>query len=602
MSDPLAQVQTQTLMTALRGYYRVPEAGGTVAEGKELVELLTELPSLSRDENVDPILVKMEKHHPGISLAPHDYTLLAFVDDAITRILRQTDLDFRIEAFVRDLAPRVAIAALQADIKALTQNQGIYELIDTMIKNCIGWSEDLGFLGEQFMDPIDAVMREMIRGKTGLEDCKSQLEEYFAKERPIFTNMERRLCDSEMDVIAGARARYQSAEALNQAMTNQQLPLFIIFMLQGSWYEFLQQVYVHHGQKSKAWETVLRLTNALIKSLQPGMEDESRKKAMATLPGQVKAFCEQMSFDTQPVVQCLEEIQCEYDLITQNTPSDPCGFELLETDASLQDSNATASQEITEQIAGLKAGQWFLFDDKEESDEKVARILLILNWEDSERLLFTNHNRRKVLHMTYAELAAYLAAGTVRKLTPERSAARMVQTHLVSIIQGIQQQKKKEVELAQAEERRQLSKEFVEQRQETMSAEADKQQKIADAKHKRALVLREKARKKMEAAEEAVGALRVDAWVKLPIMEGTLTPCKLVAHIAAADKYIFANRAGIKVAEYTSGQLSNMIVTENSEILDTGAEFESVLASVVSGLREDKNKSYAELTGDREGQ
>ena len=62
--------------------------------------------------------------------------------------------------------------------------------------------------------------------------------------------------------------------------------------------------------------------------------------------------------------------------------------------------------------------------------------------------------------------------------------------------------------------------------------------------------------------------------------------------------YIFANRAGLKVAEYTASQLAHMIVTENSEILDTGAEFESVLATIVSGLREDKSKSYEELTGD----
>ena len=35
----------------------------------------------------------------------------------------------------------------------------------------------------------------------------------------------------------------------------------------------------------------------------------------------------------------------------------------------------------------------------------------------------------------------------------------------------------------------------------------------------------------------------------------------------AKDKFIFANRAGIKVGEYTRSQLSHMIVTENSEIL-----------------------------------
>ena len=81
---------------------------------------------------------------------------------------------------------------------------------------------------------------------------------------------------------------------------------------------------------------------------------------------------------------------------------------------------------------------------------------------------------------------------------------------------------------------------------------------------------------------------------------GPLTPCKLVAIIPANKTYIFANRAGLKVAEYTASQLAHMIVTENSEILDTGAEFESALATVVTGLREDKNKSFDELTGGAE--
>jgi|TARA_B100001964_G_C13691000_1_gene361771 hypothetical protein len=64
------------------------------------------------------------------------------------------------------------------------------------------------------------------------------------------------------------------------------------------------------------------------------------------------------------------------------------------------------------------------------------------------------------------------------------------------------------------------------------------------------------------------------------------------------SKYIFANRAGIKLAEYTPSQLSNLIVTENSEILDTGTEFEDVLTNVVTGLRDNRTKSYEELSGE----
>ena len=98
--------------------------------------------------------------------------------------------------------------------------------------------------------------------------------------------------------------------------------------------------------------------------------------------------------------------------------------------------------------------------------------------------------------------------------------------------------------------------------------------------------------------DAAISSLKPDAWITLSIMEGVQTPCKLVAIIASNQTYIFANRAGLKVAEYTASQLAHMIVTENSEILDTGAEFESALETVVSGLRENKSKSYEELIGD----
>ena len=174
----------------------------------------------------------------------------------------------------------------------------------------------------------------------------------------------------------------------------------------------------------------------------------------------------------------------------------------------------------------------------------------------------------------------------------------MIENHLVTAIHGVQEQKKKEVQIEKAEERKEISQEFQARRKEALVKSLAAHRHQAESKRKRAEVLRHKADQKLEAATAAVKGLSVDAWVKLPLMEGVLTACRLVAIIPAADKYIFANRSGIKVAEYTGSQLSNMIVTENSEILDTGAEFADVLSSVVTGLREDRNKSYDELTGD----
>jgi hypothetical protein len=222
---------------------------------------------------------------------------------------------------------------------------------------------------------------------------------------------------------------------------------------------------------------------------------------------------------------------------------------------------------------------------------------LILNWQETEQVLLTNHNRRKVVHMSHGKMINHLKSGVLRKLSPSRSAADTFKYHLFTVLKAVSDQNKREKLIEEQKKRRAVSKEYTSHRKETLVEELALLQKRAERKKQRAMVLRHKANKKQAVAESTVKSLRQDAWVKLPVMEGTLTPCKLVAIIPANQTYIFANRAGLKIAEYSASQLAHMIVTENSEILDTGAEFESALANVVSGLRAVKNKSYAELTG-----
>ena len=248
-------------------------------------------------------------------------------------------------------------------------------------------------------------------------------------------------------------------------------------------------------------------------------------------------------------------------------------------------------------IREIQPGQWYLHDDKRDPDEKVARIKLILNWQDTMRLLFTNHNRRKVLHMSYPEFAQYIAEGTLKPLSPKSSTWEVIKQHLLTVVQGVQVQKQKESKVETPQDKKLVTREYLDRRKTEIMTAMEQHKRTAELKQKRALILREKAQQKMLAATNAIESLRVDAWLKLPVMEGTLTPCRLVAVIAATDKYIFANRHGLKVGEFSKGQLIQMLIAENSEILDTGAEFETVLSSVVSALRDNKNKSYDELTG-----
>lgn len=595
---PLARFSREDIVAALREFYTPPTSGTLAVNTDVLVDLLNTLPTVSVQDHVDPILVQMGRYHPGISFNPSDYATIAFVDDAMTQVLWQTDLDFKVEVWVRKIAPFIAIVALTQGIAAIKQPHALLSLIDLLMRKCIGWSEDLGILGDQFMERVDSILWPFVNNKADLVFTHDSLQAFFGGETPTFDNMEQRLRDSALTVLASQKARYYAAKMLNGQMADKQLPMFIIFMLQGFWYELVQRIYTTCGPMSREWYNVGTLSDALVWSLQAPQQGTARHRSlMDTLPAQIKALCGNLPFDTSQVEACIADVEAEYLQIQAGTPSAHCDFRLLETNANDVGGERCLQPAMIERIEATEMGQWFLYDDPDEPEEKVARIKLILNWHNTERLLFTNRNRRKVLHMSYAQFSAHIDDGSVKLLTPGVDAHAIIASHLNTLVDSLRQQKKKEAHIDETTLRREESREYLANRRQAIIKALEEHTRHANEKRRRAMVLRQKAEQKFETATLAVKSLRVEAWMKLPLMEGTLTPCRLVAIIPATDKYIFVNRTGIKVAEYTRNQLSNMVVTENSEILDTGEEFASVLASVVTGLRQDRNKSYDELSG-----
>ncbi|MFT7044687.1 MAG: hypothetical protein ACI81O_002586 [Cyclobacteriaceae bacterium] len=596
MADLIQRLSQENIASALQGFYALSKPASGALESAQLIELLKALPALSIEEHVDPILTQIEKHHRGTALSRQDHALLAYIDDSVTQILGQTDLDYKIEAFIRNLTPYIAVIALSQGVKSIFEPQPILKLMDTLIVEGLGWSEDLGVLGAQFMDKIELMLRAMVTNRMTLEECEVNLAVLFSKEKPIFKKMEQRLLDVEMKVLSNQKERTLAADLLNQRMEGKPLPLFIIFVLQGNWYEFLQTVVRECGPKSPQWQQAAELTEAIIQSVQTPTNIEQHRALMDSVPAQIEDFCRSVAFDTSAVDDCRADLISEHDAIRSGSPSDACDFDLINVDQT----NAIVGQSLDTvaltDIEQMTPGQWYLYDDKRDPDEKVARIKLILNWQETMRLIFTNHNRRKVMHMNYAEFALNLSEGTIKNLNPHSNTWDVIKQHLVTVVEGVQAQKQRETALAAEIEKKMVTREYIARRKGEIILALKQHRRTAKLKQKRALILREKAQQKVTIATAAIESLRIDAWLNLPVMEGTLTPCKLVAVIPATENYIFANRKGLKVGEFTKGQLIHMLIAENSQILDTGAEFETVLSLVVSSLRDDKNKSFDELT------
>ncbi|MFT5693685.1 MAG: hypothetical protein ACI92E_003028, partial [Oceanicoccus sp.] len=83
-------------------------------------------------------------------------------------------------------------------------------------------------------------------------------------------------------------------------------------------------------------------------------------------------------------------------------------------------------------------------------------------------------------------------------------------------------------------------------------------------------------------------ALSMGSCVEIHQEDGKKYRCRLAAVIRSTGKYIFVNRAGMKVAEHTRMSLAIDIKRGEISVLDEGLLFDRALESVIGNLRDTK--------------
>ncbi|WP_372799563.1 DUF1631 family protein, partial [Litorivivens sp.] len=96
--------------------------------------------------------------------------------------------------------------------------------------------------------------------------------------------------------------------------------------------------------------------------------------------------------------------------------------------------------------------------------------------------------------------------------------------------------------------------------------------------------------KELEEAERRLARLQVGNWVEIPQEAGKTLRCRLAAVIASTGRHIFVNRSGMKVAEYEKADLVAKLASDQMALLDDGMLFDRALESVISNLRDMKDK------------
>lgn len=94
----------------------------------------------------------------------------------------------------------------------------------------------------------------------------------------------------------------------------------------------------------------------------------------------------------------------------------------------------------------------------------------------------------------------------------------------------------------------------------------------------------------LDEAERRLTRLQVGNWVEFLQDDGNRLRCRLAAVIASTGRHIFVNRSGMKVAEYEKNDLLLKLAGDQMTMLDDGMLFDRALESVISNLRDMKDK------------
>ncbi|CAH0991360.1 hypothetical protein SIN8267_01463 [Sinobacterium norvegicum] len=89
---------------------------------------------------------------------------------------------------------------------------------------------------------------------------------------------------------------------------------------------------------------------------------------------------------------------------------------------------------------------------------------------------------------------------------------------------------------------------------------------------------------------EMVDSMVAGSWVEVSDNDEQQLRARLAAIIKSTERYIFVNRAGVKVADWLRGELAAEVEKGHVKLLESGLLFDRALESVINNLREMKDQ------------
>lgn len=601
-------VTERQVVDALKHRYIDEESGSTNVSPEDLAAYVRQLTTEQLTED-HSILEIVAKDKTDWVLSGAEIAILHSVRDCMTMVFRLVDLEDEVAELIWGVTPNLAAELLANPVLPLNEKQySVFSILDLLLDATIGWSPDQGRAGEKLLKKVASVIEVLNETDTDHKALETGLTEFLDKEQGRIKKLEERLAASETGQIRSQRCRTIAAEMINAAMAGNQLTEHIADFLKGPWFESMQLLALKKGINGEDWQRAVKMTETIIWTYQPIAPERQNAEAekqrlyriIEHLPSEISDLLVALEYNDEEFKDVIGEIEAEHVAIISGGELAYEDFEpLAEGDDSISD-RTTVSKILLRKVMNLEPGQWFIYDEQ----EKSARIKLVLKLEDVKQMLFTNRNGMKALQKSFDEITYLMSSSVIKPLNHEA----VISSTFATVYQGLIDEHQRKLKLAEEADQEEAEKEAARQKALREAEALDRAKEEAETQRKEQEAADRLERAKAEAAKsenlekvaeftEKVHGLQIGAWLKLPGPAGMLEECKLAVKVASADKLIFVNRIGMKIGDYSTEQLVALLVTEEGEIDDTGVEFEDTLAQVVSKLRQDRDKSYDDLTG-----
>ncbi|MFN3581170.1 MAG: DUF1631 domain-containing protein [Pseudomonas sp.] len=533
---------------------RIGSPSAETLPSNELLGMLAHMPSTEWSDSPLPRqdmraqinqLLHQQQQHGGQAKALDrvDDDVISLVSMLFDFILDDTEVPSALKAMIGRLQLPILRVAI-ADKRFFSQSSHpARRLLNELARSTMGWGEH----DDLRRDQLHALLESIVQRLLDEPDPEPELFARLHTELTGFVNVEKRRSerleqrtrDAEEGKARIESARAQVAIAINSLLLGKTLPVFVVDLLRDTWSQVMQITCLREGADSARWDEVHGTAEQLLQCILP-LGDESAKEREQLNARVRQALAEGFQSiglraeQGAPLLVRLQQLQQACFPVPQAAPvpvlldrlpdTAETGFEELAEDAEPTAPSVTESAEL------LSDAAVFDLQDGVSDEEPTAPSSPASSTES--------------VAPVSASVSSQAPVSVIKPAPAPEVVVPVLTVPTVHVDEPVMQAPEPEPE-----------PELVGQ--------------LPDVK-----------------ASAWVSALHTGSWFDLMNSDEEASQrCKLAAIISFSGKYIFVNRSGMKVAEYTASSLAQHFEAGLIRLLDDSQLFDRALESVIGNLR-----------------